>query len=60
VHSRSRVKLRNEAKRKGRHTGKLPFTYILCDSGCIDGRTDVPLDCKSYAMESSRMECAVR
>ena len=23
VHSRSRVKLRNEAKRKGRHTGKL-------------------------------------
>ena len=32
VHSRARVQLRNEAKRKGRHTGKLPFYYSLVSS----------------------------
>jgi len=34
VHSRARVALRNEAKRKGRHTGKL-FTFSI-QHGCFE------------------------
>lgn len=29
VHSRARVQLRNEAKRKGRHTGTLLFVLVV-------------------------------
>jgi ribosomal protein L19E len=34
VHSRARVQLRNEAKRKGRHTGTL-YYVVLCFSQAL-------------------------
>ena len=30
VHSRARVQLRNEAKRKGRHTGTFDLFFLVC------------------------------
>ncbi len=34
VHSRARVQLRNEAKRKGRHTGEFVICYVCRKSAC--------------------------
>jgi len=52
VHSRARVTLRNEAKRKGRHTGTFHGTHFRDCSGCSSMRVrETPVGLDRYHLE---------